>query len=272
MSGILDLSDPGSGDAGADVVSGVINVLNANIATGVPTPGSFVAINVADADTITIQLTGTWVGTLAAYGSLDNLNRVALTNAINVNGGASVSAFNSTASNGIYQLDVAGISYIYIFCTAYTSGSVNVTLSPTDNTGVVGLDTPLVLGASAAAIGTVATPNGSAISVVTAASTNASVQKASAGSLFELTISNPTATAAYVKLYNKASAPTVGTDIPVLTIPVPATAAGVGTISLPFGNIGKRFTTGIAMAVTAAAVATDTGVTVAGIQIHGTYI
>ena len=39
--------------------------------------------------------------------------------------------------------------------------------------------------------------------------------------MYVLTASNPTATAAYLKLYNKASAPTVGTDVPVLTITLP---------------------------------------------------
>lgn len=114
----------------------------------------------------------------------------------------------------------------------------------------------------------ITTQSGSAISVTSAASTNASVQKASAGNLFELTCSNPTATAAVVKFYNKASAPTVGTDVPVLTIPL---AAGQ-TVQMDFGQIGKRFTTGIAMAITALAAATDTGAAVAGVQVHGSYI
>ncbi len=137
MSGILDLSDPGSGDAGADVISGVINVLNAKLATGTPTPGSFVAINVADADTLGIQVTGTFVATLVVYGSLDNTNRVPMTNLVNVNGGGAVT--NMTGA-GIYQVDVAALSYIYVFASAYTSGAANVTLSPTDNTGVVAID------------------------------------------------------------------------------------------------------------------------------------
>lgn len=110
--------------------------------------------------------------------------------------------------------------------------------------------------------------SGSQISVTTTASTNASSQKASAGNLQELSVSNPTATAIYVKLYNKASAPTVGTDVPVMTIPV---AAGA-TVAYEFGNLGKRFATGIALAATAAAAATDTAVAVAGVQIHGTYV
>ena len=115
---------------------------------------------------------------------------------------------------------------------------------------------------------TITNPTGTNYNVVTAASTNSAVVKATAGTLYEITISNPTATAAYVKLYNKATAPTVGTDVPVLT---QAVAAGA-TVALNFGQVGKRFATGIGIACTAAAAASDTGVSVAGIQINATYI
>ena len=115
---------------------------------------------------------------------------------------------------------------------------------------------------------TITNPTGTTYNVVTAASTNSAVVKATAGTLYEITISNPTATAAYVKLYNKTTAPTVGTDVPVLT---QAVAAGA-TVALTFGQVGKRFATGIGIACTAAAAATDTGVSVAGIQINATYI
>lgn len=104
--------------------------------------------------------------------------------------------------------------------------------------------------------------------VVTAASTNAAVVKATAGTLYEITVSNVTATPIFVKLYNKATAPTVGTDVPMLTIPVAATT----TVAIPFPPLGKRFGTGIGIAATAAAVATDTGVAVAGVQINASYI
>ena len=115
---------------------------------------------------------------------------------------------------------------------------------------------------------TITNPTGTTYNVVTAASTNSAVVKATAGMLYEITISNPTATAAYVKLYNKASAPTVGTDVPVFT-----QAVGAGsTVALNFGQVGKRFATGIGIACTAAAAASDTGVSVAGIQINATYI
>lgn len=119
---------------------------------------------------------------------------------------------------------------------------------------------------------TTATPatgtNTNIATLVTAATTNAVAVKVTAGNLYEVTISNVTATPAFVKFYNKASAPNVGTDVPVLTIPVAANA----TEAYQFPPVGKRFVTGIALAVTGAAAATDTTVAPAGIQINGTYI
>jgi hypothetical protein len=113
--------------------------------------------------------------------------------------------------------------------------------------------------------------SGTAYNLTTAATTNAAVVKSTAGNLYEVSISNATATAAFVKFYNKATAPTVGTDIPVITLPIAAAGAGTGFVSVPFGTLGKRFGSGIGIAVTANAAATDTTATVAGIQVHGTY-
>ncbi len=115
---------------------------------------------------------------------------------------------------------------------------------------------------------TITNPNGTTYNGVTTASTNAAVVKASAGNLYELTISNPTATPAFVKLYNKATAPTVGTDVPVLTIP----AAANSVVQFDLGQVGKRFATGIGIATTGAIAATDTTSAVAGIQNNLTYI
>ena len=67
--------------------------------------------------------------------------------------------------------------------------------------------------------------------------------------------SNINAAARYLKIYNKASAPTVGTDVPVLTVPLPAGQV----VQIDGGSTGIRFGTGIAWAltVTAADSATD---------------
>jgi len=109
--------------------------------------------------------------------------------------------------------------------------------------------------------------SGTQYNVVTAASTNGALIKSTAGNFMEISISNLTAATIYVKLYNKATAPTVGTDVPVLTIPVSAGAFS----AFQFGRFGKRFPTGIGIAVTGAAAATDTTVIAAGAQINGTY-
>lgn len=103
--------------------------------------------------------------------------------------------------------------------------------------------------------------------LTTAATTNATSMKNSAGNLFSITVTNPTATPAFLKLYNKASAPTVGTDVPVATFPIPATAA----TPISFGPLGQRLTTGIAYAITGAIADSDTSNTVAGIHVMASY-
>ena len=56
----------------------------------------------------------------------------------------------------------------------------------------------------------------------------------------------------YLQIYNKASAPTIGTDVPILTFPVAANAF----FSMPPLNDGLYFATGIAYAFTTDAAAT----------------
>lgn len=92
--------------------------------------------------------------------------------------------------------------------------------------------------------------------LVSAASTNATVVKASAGAVGFIYAVNLNAAVRYLKLYNKASAPTVGTDTPVATLPIPASTTGAGFM-IPIPN-GVAFTTGIAYATTTGAADSDT--------------
>ncbi len=92
--------------------------------------------------------------------------------------------------------------------------------------------------------------------LISAATTNATSVKGSPGSLGSIICGNVGATVAYLKLYNKASAPTVGTDTPVHTIMIPGNTAGAG-FSYPI-PAGLSFTTGIALAVTGLMADTDT--------------
>jgi len=78
--------------------------------------------------------------------------------------------------------------------------------------------------------------------------------KASAGQLYTLLVTNRSNTESFLKLYNKASAPVVGTDTPVMTIPLDAKNGGgqaSTTIDIGYGaefslGIGIGCTTGLA--------------------------
>ena len=92
--------------------------------------------------------------------------------------------------------------------------------------------------------------------LVSAASTNATSLKASAGLLTLVYAVNLNAAVRYLKFYNKASAPTVGTDTPVLTLPIPASTTGAGFMLVVPG--GLAFSTGIAYATTTGVADSDT--------------
>lgn len=86
-----------------------------------------------------------------------------------------------------------------------------------------------------------------------AGTTNATSVKANAADLYTIIGNNARASISYLKLYNKASAPTVGTDVPVATIALPA--------SLPFALDfpALYFNLGLAYAFTTAGADADTG-------------
>jgi hypothetical protein len=90
--------------------------------------------------------------------------------------------------------------------------------------------------------------------VAAAASTNATSVKASAGRVYKVRLHNAAAALRYLKLYDKASVPTVGTDTPKLTIALPASSS----TDVDFGLFGIPFDTGIAFALTTGVADADT--------------
>ena len=92
-----------------------------------------------------------------------------------------------------------------------------------------------------------------------AASTNATLAKASAGRVYSIQGHNAAGAIRYLKLYNKASAPTVGTDAPVKTLALPAGASF--QFNWPAGYV---FSTGIAYALTTGSADADTGALTSG--------
>ena len=112
---------------------------------------------------------------------------------------------------------------------------------------------------------------GTGFRLISAASTNATSLKASAGTLYTLYAVNLNAAVRYVKFYNKASAPTVGTDTPVATFPIPASTTGAG-FQIDLGP-GFDFATGIAYATTTGAADSDTAAVAANeIFLVGVYV
>ena len=258
-------------------ITGDITAIQATI--GTPVAGGTVAGNVSRASNVMAFCTGTFSTVNCTFeGSLEasgDTNWFGI-QAVRSNANTIETATGNLSAQPVYgwEMSVNALKRVRVRATARTSGTqswrfVQGTYATEPIPGAQVSATQPVSGSVTA---TIVNPAGTTYNVVTAASTNSAVVKASAGMLYEITISNPTATAAYVKLYNKTTAPVVGTDVPVMTISVPATSATTMPISLIFGQVGKRFATGIGIACTAAAAATDTGVSVGGIQINATYI
>jgi hypothetical protein len=98
-----------------------------------------------------------------------------------------------------------------------------------------------------------------------AASTNGALIITGTSGLQTFYATNTGASAAFVKLYNKATAPVVGTDVPAMIIPVPAAVSGVpGVAAPPIGFSGQRFALGLCIAITGGVADTDTTAVAAG--------
>lgn len=93
--------------------------------------------------------------------------------------------------------------------------------------------------------------------ILSANTTNATSVKGSAGQIGYIHAINLNAAVRYLKIYNKATSPTVGTDTPVQTFPIPASTTGAGFVFQP--TPGMDLTTGIGMAITTGIADADTG-------------
>lgn len=145
----------------------------------------------------------------------------------------------------------SGTTVTLYFVTAvdYTESQVEVTGGNGNSSPAQSVPVNIVGGATTAtpSLAASATVAGTAIAkVLSAASTNAALVKATAGRVYGYHFANSSAAWRYVKLYNKASAPVPGTDVPVLQIPIPPGGVAVVDRSVPIS-----FATGIGIAVVA---------------------
>lgn len=102
-------------------------------------------------------------------------------------------------------------------------------------------------------------PASTVATVESAATTNATSTKAAPGTLYGFSLCNKSAAAVYFKFYNKATAPTVGTDAVFFKLLIPTLACRDRSM-LP----GVNFTVGIAYAITGAEANSDTTSVAAG--------
>lgn len=235
---------------------------------------STVPINTERFSNLMIHCTGTFAGANCTFeGSLNS------TNGTDGNWFA-VQAIRSSANTietttGVlaaapayaWELSVNALKYFRIRATAWTSGTQVWTMIPGTYAtepipGAQVSGTQPVSGTVTATVtaGTInpvvpATP----YFLNAAATTNGALILTGTSNLSSFYATNEGASVAYVKLYNKATAPTVGTDIPEMIIPVPAAASGVPGVANPnIGFHGFRFALGMGIAVTRNAVYTDT--------------
>ena len=168
-----------------------------------------------------------------------------------------------TDSNLLWQISK---QLEYLTKVTGTASDVTVINDITDPVPVTGPLTDAELRATAVPISprpnTTGTNGTTAYKLISTASTNANSIKVSGGNLYSIIAIGLTSTVRYLKLYNKASAPTVGTDVPLMTIPIPANTQGAG-VALPF-SMGVNFPLGIAIAITSGAADNDSGAVGAG--------
>ena len=202
--------------------------------------GNGTVLAVAGYGTAMINIAGTFTGsTIIFEGTQDGTNYFA--EAATQLGASSIS---STATvPGIYRLSVSGLTNIRARISVFGTGTITASGRAT-NAPYASKFIQLV--PSTNTIGTVNFATPTAFSLSSAATTNATSVKATAGTVFQVAASNVGAAAVFLKLFNLATAPTVGTSVPFLTIPI----APSGVVSIPFGELGMRFTTGIAFSIT----------------------
>lgn len=186
------------------------------------------------------------------------------------------SAGSTFGSAGIYAFQTWGATYFRLrLSTATTAGATTLYVQGVKEVYPNNLQTVLISGTPAVS-GTLSGPAPSATqgfvsyhTLVSAATTNATSVKASSGNIGSLYLTNTTASTKFFKIFNKASAPTVGTDTPVLQVPIPPSTS----INFETSYAGLRLSTGIAYAITGAAALLDnTAVSAGDVLVNMTYV
>lgn len=260
------------GPTGAIIIdSGAVESAIATVSGNITASGGTVSVDVGSYGSVAITMVASsLVGHVAVCeGSVDS------TDGVNGNWGTlpmvrtsantveySVGALSATTAF-FWRVRVDGIKWLRIRATAHTSGTATWFIR---GSYFAEDASPVIPAALTVTVTPVAASNHTLSS---AATTNATSVKTSSAKVSSISASNGGAAAAYLKMYNKASAPTVGTDIPVLVIPIPASSV----VSLPSGPLSDVYNTGLAYAITNLIADTDTTAVAAGqVKVKITYL
>jgi len=212
-------------------------------------------VDLTAAMTALVQLTGTWVATVVFETTVDETNWFSISGLRPDNPAAT--PVTSATANTALAFSAIG-KRLRARVSAFTSGSIASSVLLTD-VPVVSLtnSSGLTIGSGTAAIGAVtlnpSTSGGCSVAKVrSAASTNLTLVKGSAGRVIGWRLYNNTASLRYVKFFNKATAPT-SSDVPLFTLILkPNEVADFDTA------YGTAFSTGIGYSITGALADNDT--------------
>ena len=237
-----------------------IHTLPVVLATNSATALNEFVVNSIDAEEysfISIQLTGTWEATVIFEGSNDNTTYYSIAT---TDPAASATGQTTATNNRIVKVPVL-TKYIRARVSAYTSGTISAVAyghREENSSGLISTLGNITLAAETTKkignVGLLSDGTPSYQKFISGAGLNATAVNAAATKLTILNIVNGAATLRYFKLYNKASAPTVGTDIPLITITLPT---GSSSFTLP-AFIGIDFSVGLSFACTLGVADADT--------------
>lgn len=260
--------------------TGDITAIQATI--GTPVAGGTVQADVSRASNVMMYCTGSFTLVNCTFeGSIDGGANWFAIQAVRSNANTVELTTGSMSAPPAYgwELSVNAMTHVRVRATARTSGTQSWRILPgayaTEPVPAVQTHPVTQSGTwNVSAVTTVAavnssTPaNGTPFALTTAATTNLTAVKGGAGNLYNVAATNTSGATIYLKLYNKTTAPVPASDVSVLVIPVAANSV----MSLDFGPVGQRFSTGIAYSVTGAQADTDTTAIAAGCKIFGCYI
>lgn len=199
------------------------------------TAGSCATFDVSSAPAVALTVSGTFSTVNIVEATADGVRWDPIQAVLTSTGSSSTAA----SAAGTYSITNSGFMRVRIRCSTYTSGMVKV------------VETLGVLPASTAT----ATP----CNILSAASTNATSCKATAGNLVGYDLFNTTTTVYYLRLYDAAAAPTCSSATGFIrSIPIPP-AAAAGGVGGAISNmpVPVSFATGVGYCLTGGASSTD---------------